>query len=62
MEKTKQEKPKINKPKLKEVSLWLLAAGFPLLYVATVRLENAIATGVVLAVIVASATIAAFVF
>ncbi|MBM3934232.1 MAG: hypothetical protein FJ319_08015 [SAR202 cluster bacterium] len=62
MEKAKQDKPKLNKAKLKEVALWVLTAAFPLLYVASVRAESAVAAGVVLLVVAASAATAAIVF
>ena len=52
----------MSKNKLKEVSLWVMAAGFPLMYVSAVTLESAPLTTISLVIMGVAAAIAAKVF
>lgn len=52
----------MNKQKLRQIVLWVMAADFPLLYVGAVSLENAVMTVAALAVMGVAVTVAAVVY
>ena len=52
----------MNKQKLRQIVLWVVAADFPLLYVGAVSLENAVMTVAALAVMGVAVTVAAVVY
>lgn len=52
----------MNKQKLRQIVLWVIAADFPLLYVGAVSLENVVMTVAALAVMGVAVTVAAAVY
>ena len=52
----------MNKQKLRQIVLWVMAADFPLLYVGAVSLENAVMTVAALAVMGVAVTVAGVVY
>ena len=52
----------MTRERLRQIALWVMAAGFPLLYLGAVSLENTVATLAALGVMGAAVVVAALVY